>query len=246
MNGLDLLETNLKKLNDSSFIKKTDSNSYELCDDMCCFAEVFPDKKLVKCYENVTADFFDAIKPFAKEHELLFINYEVEEPIDPYECGVPEILRKQELKMKRMMNHGNLSIYETLKQIANSKITALDTQPNGVKFIDVVKQMEKINGKKYQLFDYRKIENVLKAHCIYTVDCIVDDAKERLSGSLIGKSDLYVDAYKHRSTMLNDYDGGCLCTMVIRIDGPRVLNRWQDFKEFLSEKIEEDAYDKSI
>ncbi|TPR46994.1 hypothetical protein DY125_07840 [Apilactobacillus micheneri] len=105
MNGLKELETNLKKLNDSSFIKKTDSNSYKLCDDICCFAEAFPDKKLVKCYENVTADFFDAIKPFAKENKLLFINYEVEEPIDPYECGVPEILREQELKMERMMNH---------------------------------------------------------------------------------------------------------------------------------------------
>ncbi|WP_220751595.1 hypothetical protein [Apilactobacillus xinyiensis] len=92
MNGLNQLEKNLKKLNKKSYISKT-KNSYRLCDNITCFAEIFPKKKLVMCYEQVTADFFDAIEPLAKEHKLLFDNYDVDEPIDPYACHVPELLR---------------------------------------------------------------------------------------------------------------------------------------------------------
>lgn len=106
MNGLNKLENNLKKLNKHSYINHT-NDSYELCDDVCCFAEIFPKKKLVKCYEQVNADFFDAIEPLAKEHNLLFINYEIDEPIDPYECQLPEILREQDAKMKRVFENGN-------------------------------------------------------------------------------------------------------------------------------------------
>lgn len=125
-----------------------------------------------------------------------------------------------------------MTIYETLKQLVNHDIK---TGHETVQFQDVIKQMEKIRGKRYYIFEYKDIEKVLK---IFKVEI-----KLPVFNSLRQEAELFLKTGDYEPLMGNasvlksiyDYPNG---TMLDTKNIPCVIHGWKEFKSVLKSHMD--------